>query len=156
MCYAVLSCSVLLDSPWPMDHSPPGSSVHGESPGKNTEVVCHAPSSRGSSQPGDQTRSHKLQVDSLPSEPPEKPLGIYTWGFLTSTIVSMQLMYRPPSWTIHLCVYALRVGKGKGYVNKEQKFSQRGGLGKLHSISLYWKMTTYNRCVFEGRLSPAF
>ena len=26
----------------PMDCSPPGSSVHGDSPGKNTEVGCHA------------------------------------------------------------------------------------------------------------------
>ena len=26
----------------PMDCSPPGSSVHGDSPDKNTEVVCHA------------------------------------------------------------------------------------------------------------------
>ena len=26
----------------PMDCSPPGSSVHGDSPGKNTGVVCHA------------------------------------------------------------------------------------------------------------------
>ena len=26
----------------PMDHSPPGSSVHGDSPGKNTGVGCHA------------------------------------------------------------------------------------------------------------------
>ena len=26
-----------------MDHSPPGSSVHGNSPGKNTEMGCHAP-----------------------------------------------------------------------------------------------------------------
>ena len=26
----------------PMDCSPPGSSVHGDSPGKNTEVSCHA------------------------------------------------------------------------------------------------------------------
>ena len=25
-----------------MDGSPPGSSVHGDSPGKNTEVGCHA------------------------------------------------------------------------------------------------------------------
>ena len=24
-----------------MDHSPPGSSVHGDSPGKNTKVGCH-------------------------------------------------------------------------------------------------------------------
>ena len=26
----------------PMDYSPPGSSVHGDSPGKNTGVGCHA------------------------------------------------------------------------------------------------------------------
>ena len=26
----------------PMDYSPSGSSVHGESPGENTEVGCHA------------------------------------------------------------------------------------------------------------------
>ena len=25
-----------------MDRSPPGSSVHGDSPGKNTGVICHA------------------------------------------------------------------------------------------------------------------
>ena len=34
----------------PVDCSPPGSSVHGDSPGKNTGVGC-VPSSRGSSRP---------------------------------------------------------------------------------------------------------
>ena len=33
------SCPILCD---PMDCSPPGSSVHGDSPGKNTGVGCHA------------------------------------------------------------------------------------------------------------------
>ena len=42
--YAVLylaaqSCLTLCD---PIDCSPPGSSVHGDSPGKNTGVACHA------------------------------------------------------------------------------------------------------------------
>ena len=32
------SCPTLCD---PMDSSPPGSSVHGDSPGKNTGVGCH-------------------------------------------------------------------------------------------------------------------
>ena len=32
------SCPTLCD---PMDCSPPGSSVHGDSPGKNTGVGCH-------------------------------------------------------------------------------------------------------------------
>ena len=33
------SCPTLCD---PMDRSPPGSSVYGDSPGKNTGVGCHA------------------------------------------------------------------------------------------------------------------
>ena len=43
-CCAVL-CLVAQSSPTlckPMDCSPPGSSVHGDSPGKNTGVACHA------------------------------------------------------------------------------------------------------------------
>ena len=39
-----------------MDCSPPGSLVHGDSPGKNTGVGCHALPSRGSSQPRDPTQ----------------------------------------------------------------------------------------------------
>ena len=50
----------------PIDCSPPGSSVHGDSPGKNTGVGCHANS-------GIEPRSPALQVDSLTSEPPGKP-----------------------------------------------------------------------------------
>ena len=45
-------CPTLCD---PMDCSPPGSSVHGDSPGKNTGVVCHA-LLQGSSQCRDQTQ----------------------------------------------------------------------------------------------------
>ena len=39
---AVLSRSIVSDSLWPVDCSRPGSSVHGDSPGKNTGVGCHA------------------------------------------------------------------------------------------------------------------
>ena len=39
----------------PLDCSPAGSCVHGDSPGKNTGVGCH-PFSRGSSWPKDQTQ----------------------------------------------------------------------------------------------------
>ena len=38
----VLNGSVMPTFCDPMDYSPPGSSVHGDSPGKNTEVGCHA------------------------------------------------------------------------------------------------------------------
>ena len=57
---AVLSHSVVSD---PMDCIPPGSSAHGDSPGKNTGVGCHT-LLRGSSQPRDRTRSPALQADS--------------------------------------------------------------------------------------------
>ena len=38
MCLVTQSCLTLCD---PMDCSPPGSFVHGDSPGKNTGVGCH-------------------------------------------------------------------------------------------------------------------
>ena len=39
LCLVAQSCATLCN---PTDCSPPGSSVHGDSPGKNTGVVCHA------------------------------------------------------------------------------------------------------------------
>ena len=73
------SCQTLCD---PVDCSLPGSSVHGDSPGKNTGVKkkkrilewVAMPSSRGSSQP----RSPKLQAESLPPKPSRK-LKILEW-----------------------------------------------------------------------------
>ena len=38
LCLVAQSCLTLCD---PVDYSPPGSSVHGDSPGKNTGVGCH-------------------------------------------------------------------------------------------------------------------
>ena len=38
LCLVAQSCPTVCD---PMDWSPPGSSVHGDSPGKNTGVGCH-------------------------------------------------------------------------------------------------------------------
>ena len=52
LCLVTQSCLTLYE---PVDCSPPDSSVHGDSPGKNTGVGCHA-SSRGSSQARDQTQ----------------------------------------------------------------------------------------------------
>ena len=39
LCLVAQACPTLCD---PLDCSPPGSSVHGDSPGKNTGVGCHA------------------------------------------------------------------------------------------------------------------
>ena len=59
-----------------MDCSPPSFSVHGDSPGKNTGVGCHALlqgiKDRDLPYPGIKHRSPTLQVDFLPSEPPGK------------------------------------------------------------------------------------
>ena len=57
----------------PLDCSPPGSSVHGDSPGKITGVGCHALLQGNLPNPGIEPRSPALQADSLPSEPPRKP-----------------------------------------------------------------------------------
>ena len=76
LCLVTQSCLTLCD---PVDCSPPGSSVHGDSPGKNTGVGCHAllqgifPTQRMNPYlPGTEPRSPTLQADSLPSEPPGK------------------------------------------------------------------------------------
>ena len=65
VCLPAQSCLTLCD---PMDCSPPGSSVHGNSPGKNIGVGCHALLQRIPN-PGIKPTSSTLQVDSLPSEP---------------------------------------------------------------------------------------
>ena len=67
-------CLTLCD---PVDHSPPGSSVTGDSPGKNTGVGCHALLQGNLPNPGIESRSPALQEDSLPSEPPGKPIHIF-------------------------------------------------------------------------------
>ena len=72
MCIAVLclvtqSCPTLCD---PMGCSPPSSFVLGNFPGKNTGLGS-MPSSRGPSW----HRSPTLQMNSLPSEPPGKPMN---------------------------------------------------------------------------------
>ena len=73
MCANLLqSCPTLCDS---MDCSPPGSSVHGDSPGKNTGVGCYA-LLQGIFLTRDRTRVSRLlywQVGSLPPVPPGKP-----------------------------------------------------------------------------------
>ena len=72
LCLVAQSCLTLCD---PIDCSPLGSSVHQDSPGKNTGVGCHV-LLRGSSQP----RSPTLQMESLPSESPGKPfLSPISW-----------------------------------------------------------------------------
>ena len=84
MCYTVYvlslvsqSCLTLCNT---MGCSLPGSSVHGDSPGKNTGVRCHFLLqgiflTQGLN-PGIEPRSPTLQADSLSYEPPGKPYAV--------------------------------------------------------------------------------
>ena len=78
------SCLTLWDA---MDCSPPGSSVHGNSPGKNTGVGCHALPQGISPTQGSNPYLLCLlywQVDSLPLAPSGKPrhsVQIYPLSF---------------------------------------------------------------------------
>ena len=67
------SCLTLCD---PVDYGPPGSSVHGDSPGNNTGVGCHALLQEIFLTQGLNPCLLCLlhwQVGSLPLAPPEKP-----------------------------------------------------------------------------------
>ena len=68
-CCCAQSCLTLCD---PMDFSLPGSSIHGDFPGKNTGVGCHFLLPRNLPNPRIEPRSPTLQVDSLPSKSPGK------------------------------------------------------------------------------------
>ena len=73
MCCSVLRRSVMFDYSHPMDCSPPGSSVHGDSPGQNTGVGSLSLLQGNLPNPGIKSRSPALQEDSLPAEPQGKP-----------------------------------------------------------------------------------
>ena len=72
----------------PMDCSPPGSSVHGDSPGKNTGVGCHALLQGNLPNPRIEPRSPTLRVDYLLSEPQGKPINSMVFKFLFQIVHS--------------------------------------------------------------------
>ena len=65
----------------PRDCSPPGFSVHGISQARVLGVGCHAIG--GLSDPGIKPGSPALQADSLPSEPPRKPIFCISSGLIS-------------------------------------------------------------------------
>ena len=97
-----LSCLTLCK---PKDYSQPGSSVHRILQAGILEWVV-IPFSRGSSWPRDWTWVFRMQVDSLPSEPPGKPMdagnlfscsstfskpSFYIWQFLVQILLKCSL-----------------------------------------------------------------
>ena len=101
--HSVVSCS-------PRDCSPPGSSDHGDSPGKNTGVGCHALLQGIFPTQGLNQSLPALLADSLPYEPLRKPKntgvgslsllqGIFLtqeshWGLLHCGWILYQLSYQ--------------------------------------------------------------
>ena len=76
-----------------MDCSPPGSSVHGDSPGKNTGVDFHVLLQGNLPNLGIKPRSPILQADSLPTETPGKPqnTGVGTLSILQRIFLTHKL-----------------------------------------------------------------
>ena len=86
------------------DCSPPASSVHGDSPGKNAGVDCHTPS-RGSSQPTDGTQVSRVAGgDSLLSEPPEKPKNT---GVGSPSLLQGNFPTQESNWGLRHCRWIL-------------------------------------------------
>ena len=114
-CSVAKSCLTLCN---PTDCSPPGSSGHGDSPGKNTAVGC-LPSSRGSSQLRDQTQVSCIVDRFFTTEPPGKPKnmgvdslsllqGIFpiqesNWGLLHCKWILHQLSYQGSTLSPGIC-----------------------------------------------------
>ena len=130
LCLVAQSCPTLWD---PMNWSPPGSSVRGESPGKNIGVGCHV-FLQGSSQSRDGTQvSHIAGRFFLLSKPPRKPkntrvgsLSILqrifptqesNWGLLHGRWILYQLSYQGSpincigvlSWILKKCWFLSHV-----------------------------------------------
>ena len=84
------SCLTLCD---PMDHSLPGSPVHGISQARILEQIAIT-YAIGSSQPRDQTQDSCMQEDSLPSEPP-RPSALYSVTVTLSRLHDPQVLCQP-------------------------------------------------------------
>ena len=95
------SCLTLCD---PMECSPSGSSVHGDSPGKNNGVGCHAPSPRDLPNPGTEPTSPlspTLTGRFFTNEPPGKPV-LETLSYLLSGLGLVPLPSSPLDQTAFL------------------------------------------------------
>ena len=68
-----------------------------DSPGNNTGVGCYS-FSRGSSGPRDRTRSLALPADSLPSEPPGKPLSVPSLQTERAVVRTVSIMVHGPGY----------------------------------------------------------
>ena len=114
LCLVAQSCPTLCN---PMNCSPPGFSVHRNSPGKNTWVGWHALLQGNLPSPGIKPRSPALQADSLPaepqiqytdsnilSEPPGKPSNIHSSSLSPTRRISTDALWSqsPPLKSVEI------------------------------------------------------
>ena len=99
-------CPTLCD---PMDCSPPGFSIHGDSPGKNTGVDSHALLQEIFPTQGlNPDLPHCKRMDSLPSEPPGKCSVQFSHSVMSDSLWSHRLQHaRPPCPSPPPAVYYL-------------------------------------------------
>ena len=83
-----------------LDCSPPGSSVHGDSLGKNTGVGCDALLQGNLPNSGIEPRSLELQADSLPTKPPGKPKNT---GVGSLPLLKGIFQTQESNWCLHQC-----------------------------------------------------
>ena len=88
----------------PMDSSLPGSSLPGDSPDKNTGVVCRALPTGDLPKSGIEHTSSALLVDSLPSEPPGKPKNT---GVGSLSLLQGNFPTQKSNWVLLHCRWSL-------------------------------------------------
>ena len=101
VCLVAQSCPTLCN---PMLCSPPSSSVHGDSSGKNTGVGCHALLQRIFPNSGIKPRSPALQADSLPPAPPGKPKNTGVGGL---SLLQGIFLTQESNWVLLHCRWIL-------------------------------------------------
>ena len=133
-CLVAQSCPILCN---PMNCSPPDSSAHGDSPGKNTGVGCHA-LLQGIFPTEIKPWSPSLQVDSLPSELPGKPMNtggdsLYLFQGIFPTQKSNQGLLHW-KWILYQMSYQ---GLGPLYCNIEKIYMQ---IWEIRMQITYWEI----------------
>ena len=140
------SCPMLYD---PMDCSPPGTSVHGNSPSKNTPVSGFpCPSPGDLPNPGIEHRSPTVWEDSLPSETLGKPHVIYNRGLNKRVIWPshwhVMIYYR----TIMEVIWRIPQGKTQGSL-KDCRTVKRMDSGS--DLRCFWRWCWQMRCGIWGK-----
>ena len=127
------SCPTLWD---PMDYSLPGCSIHGILQARILVWIA-MPSSRGPPRSRGQTHVSSFQTDSLPSEPPGKPLTDRRLSLIVNQVMFVE-------WMTLWYTGALLIRKlSKNYHNSNN-----------HNIVLFNVISTQNRIYIWGNWSP--